>query len=357
MLILFSLYGFVTCSGNLARIRSAFALGARKLEKILSQPDESLTPEVCTFFTSTLDRHGSGERPDVQYNVLNYGYHNGFVFNVPSSYMEIPKDDQYSGSQSAYSIGLDELPNYRRTPPHGLSSEEVNTASGFGVEQSSVLSAKLKVVVHTFEQNLEMPNEASGSEVGSMVSQSNHFPHLDITKDAELIDVDSEREHSENSGDADVSSSSSQRSVGPSPDEPKLQTSQLSRLSLSAEDFVPSRHHGLWASRTPDLTKSLPNLDGDYENQLSSLQFGRRWFDYAMGAAPVPTLPPTFVSQHHYPQRSPKAFAPPMPGFYPRSSQIAFGSSSGGEDMHKPRGTGTYFPKMVFCSYPVCYSI
>ncbi|XP_058110604.1 uncharacterized protein LOC131253574 isoform X2 [Magnolia sinica] len=52
--------------GNFYRIRSAFTYGARKLGQILLLPGESILEEVNKFFMNTLDRHGSGQRPDVQ---------------------------------------------------------------------------------------------------------------------------------------------------------------------------------------------------------------------------------------------------------------------------------------------------
>ncbi|XP_072997261.1 uncharacterized protein [Typha latifolia] len=52
--------------GNFFRIRSAFIFGARKLGQILLLPAESIGDEVSMFFRNTLERHGSGERPDVQ---------------------------------------------------------------------------------------------------------------------------------------------------------------------------------------------------------------------------------------------------------------------------------------------------
>ncbi|XP_042437685.1 uncharacterized protein LOC122023577 isoform X1 [Zingiber officinale] len=51
--------------GNFYRIRSAFTYGARKLGRILQLPMENIASEIGTFFTSTLERHGTGERPDV----------------------------------------------------------------------------------------------------------------------------------------------------------------------------------------------------------------------------------------------------------------------------------------------------
>lgn len=55
---------FFFCSGNFYRIRSAFALGAKRLARLLDCPKENLVTEVNQFFSNTWDRHGNGIRPD-----------------------------------------------------------------------------------------------------------------------------------------------------------------------------------------------------------------------------------------------------------------------------------------------------
>ncbi|OIS99754.1 PREDICTED: uncharacterized protein LOC109231331 [Nicotiana attenuata] len=50
--------------GNFYRIRSAFGFGAKRLARLLECPKEDLIHEVNQFFMNTLDRHGSGQRPD-----------------------------------------------------------------------------------------------------------------------------------------------------------------------------------------------------------------------------------------------------------------------------------------------------
>ncbi|KAL0375437.1 UNVERIFIED_CONTAM: hypothetical protein Sradi_3459400 [Sesamum radiatum] len=52
--------------GNFYRIRSAFSYGARKLARILMQPEDSIATELHKFFSNTMARHGGGQRPDVQ---------------------------------------------------------------------------------------------------------------------------------------------------------------------------------------------------------------------------------------------------------------------------------------------------
>ncbi|XP_024967515.1 uncharacterized protein LOC112507255 isoform X3 [Cynara cardunculus var. scolymus] len=51
--------------GNFFRIRSAFGYGARKLAEILMTPEDNLTKELLSFFSNTLNMHGSGQRPDL----------------------------------------------------------------------------------------------------------------------------------------------------------------------------------------------------------------------------------------------------------------------------------------------------
>lgn len=78
--------------GNFFRIRSAFSYGARKLGQILLQPQESIAEEVRKFFTNTLDRHGKGQRPDVQDLLLTSGC-NGFAPEILVSGAESNLDD------------------------------------------------------------------------------------------------------------------------------------------------------------------------------------------------------------------------------------------------------------------------
>ncbi|KAL5991275.1 hypothetical protein ACLOJK_012182 [Asimina triloba] len=49
---------------NFYRIRSAFTYGARMLGQILLLPGESILGELIKFFTNTLERHQSRQRPD-----------------------------------------------------------------------------------------------------------------------------------------------------------------------------------------------------------------------------------------------------------------------------------------------------
>ncbi|CAN6176660.1 unnamed protein product [Urochloa humidicola] len=51
--------------GNFYRIQSALSFGAQKLGQILMLPPEFIHDEIYGFFANTLERHGKGERPDI----------------------------------------------------------------------------------------------------------------------------------------------------------------------------------------------------------------------------------------------------------------------------------------------------
>ena len=53
-----------TCPGNFCRIRSAFGYGAKKLAGVLKSSRDEISLEFGRFFASTLERSGSGCRPD-----------------------------------------------------------------------------------------------------------------------------------------------------------------------------------------------------------------------------------------------------------------------------------------------------
>uniref|UniRef100_A0A5B6Z1Q5 Polymerase nucleotidyl transferase domain-containing protein n=1 Tax=Davidia involucrata TaxID=16924 RepID=A0A5B6Z1Q5_DAVIN len=92
--------------GNFYRIRSAFTYGARKLGRILLQPDDNIADELRKFFSNTLDRHGSGQRPDVQDLVLMSG-HSGFGPALSFSETESCQEEKaISELKSTNSIGL-----------------------------------------------------------------------------------------------------------------------------------------------------------------------------------------------------------------------------------------------------------
>uniref|UniRef100_A0A1J3JTD5 Poly(A) RNA polymerase gld-4 n=1 Tax=Noccaea caerulescens TaxID=107243 RepID=A0A1J3JTD5_NOCCA len=59
--------------GNMQRIRHAFALGARKLRNVLTEPVEIMGWKLEKFFSNSLDRNGKGQRQDVEEPVFAFG--------------------------------------------------------------------------------------------------------------------------------------------------------------------------------------------------------------------------------------------------------------------------------------------
>ncbi|XP_010252088.1 PREDICTED: uncharacterized protein LOC104593785 [Nelumbo nucifera] len=91
--------------GNFYRIRSAFTYGARKLGRILLLPGESLEVELKKFFMNTLDRHGNGQRPDVQDPVPHFCDNGSGLTSSKSGIGKIREDKSHSESPSIDSGG------------------------------------------------------------------------------------------------------------------------------------------------------------------------------------------------------------------------------------------------------------
>ncbi|KAK9734246.1 hypothetical protein RND81_04G125900 [Saponaria officinalis] len=106
--------------GNFFRIRSAFSYGARKLGQILLQPQENIAEEVRKFFTNTLDRHGTGQRPDVQEPLQLLPFAEPYLDQI---YMH-EKVSVYSNNPSSEGKDANELATSdigdKKLPPGGL---------------------------------------------------------------------------------------------------------------------------------------------------------------------------------------------------------------------------------------------
>ncbi|KAK8962448.1 hypothetical protein KSP40_PGU015463 [Platanthera guangdongensis] len=77
--------------GNFYRIRSAFAFGAKRMSYLLDCPKEDLIAGVNQFFMNTLERHGSGSRPDAPASSLTFS-------NSSNSQSEEPNNSRGSAS-------------------------------------------------------------------------------------------------------------------------------------------------------------------------------------------------------------------------------------------------------------------
>ncbi|XP_076886482.1 uncharacterized protein LOC143536358 [Bidens hawaiensis] len=94
--------------GNYFRIRSAFRYGARRLGKILQEPNPNIRDEIKSFFQNTLKRHQPDYSPDTILPFLANEYDTLIVSSPTELYFE---DDLYPDSD------LDDYSNNDHSPP------------------------------------------------------------------------------------------------------------------------------------------------------------------------------------------------------------------------------------------------
>ncbi|KAK6118205.1 hypothetical protein DH2020_047991 [Rehmannia glutinosa] len=289
--------------GNFYRIRSAFSYGARKLARILLQPADSITNELHRFFSNTMARHGSGQRPDVQ------GFDPSLICTRPISAVPIPE-----------------------TRPCKIN----NLYRHF--DRSSVLEHP-SVLLDQDLNNLKISTDSSirqtpiAKEAVTAVGTPYHAPHMYFSnsksRDGATWDKnpDSDKDEVDFSGD---------------------------RNHMDSDQGSASR------SETPE-SLNPSDLTGDYESYLQCLRHGRWCYEYGLGmhSLPLPPMPTTpyqnnspwdggILPVSHYKQNG---FSyRHHNGFHPSSQVYAVqpvllpGVTFGWEEVPKPRGTGTYFP-------------
>ncbi|XVF37424.1 hypothetical protein REPUB_Repub20aG0006700 [Reevesia pubescens] len=394
--------------GNFYRIRSAFTYGARKLGRILSRAEESITDELCKFFSNTLDRHGSGQRPDVQ-DPAPLSRFSGF--GVPSSVSgtESRQDDQtFYESESSNSSNM--TGNYRSDNEGSLhkvnngnvSGKETNFSRSLNEPQGSAnalsvseirLSGDAKDLATSRIQGLIISNDSHKSyppNAKDCVSSSDnvrHAPHLYFCSssldDGDIRNGNAECRQPENSGFTEKNVTSG---IFPATSEMGTNVHDHSENQLvggqEVQSPVRSKHHPLisnsaWSSEdlypgysgypasgsaagSQEALSSLSDLCGDYDTHLNSLNHGRWCYDYALSAS-VPPVSAPLVSQFQSKtswdvvrqsvQFSRNAISPvnangvvPRQAYYSMNPPRLHVAGFGMEEMPKPRGTGTYFP-------------
>ncbi|KAL9249767.1 hypothetical protein AKJ16_DCAP22048 [Drosera capensis] len=108
------------------RIRSAIAFGARKLRRVLSEPEENIAGEVRNFFSNTLDRHGRGQRPDVQDHIPEAYFQNSRSYGTP--YEDFDHDTESNGSRS---LSDEHKPAFHGQRPGSRNGKVYGTGSQF----------------------------------------------------------------------------------------------------------------------------------------------------------------------------------------------------------------------------------
>ncbi|MBA0612206.1 hypothetical protein Godav_012841, partial [Gossypium davidsonii] len=333
--------------GNFYRIRSAFTYGARKLGQILSQSEETLGDELHKFFSNTLDRHGNGQRPDVQ-DPAPLSRFRGLGATPSVSGTESCQEDQnFYESESSNSSTV--TGNYRSSDNEGSLNKvsngnmsEMETDVGITVKEpqgsanaSSISEIRLagdaKDLATSRFQGLVISNDAHKScppnaEDGFSSSGTvRHAPHLYFCNSSldngEIRNGNVERKQPENSGLSERNATSgilcaSSEETGANEhgdhSENQLVASRgvqspvgpknhplMSNFAWSSEDLYPgysSNPASSSAAPSQELLSSLSDLSGDYDANIHSLSCGQWCYDYAFSAS-VPPISPPLVSQ------------------------------------------------------------
>ncbi|XP_062094715.1 uncharacterized protein LOC133800703 [Humulus lupulus] len=382
--------------GNFFRIRSAFTYGARKLGRILSQPEENIGDEIRKFFSNTLERHGKGQRPDVQDSFHMSGHDE---FSAASfSDAELQEIQRGYEAESSSMTGEYRLNHERSLLPGGdpdveISGTEVmteryvgeqyenssnvmpsmdlskpeNSSDGTAVSDNSLHGDAQDLAMSRF-QSLTISNDSPKS------SPTRHAPHLyflhspianeETNGNCQVRQQKNSGSTENTAGDQDEHQFVSNHKIM-SPVGSKQHLSRLSSIVLSSEDFYPSSSSYRLSTAiagSPEPFNTLSDLNGDFESHLNSLHYGRWCYDCALNASIPPMA--SMVSQFHgkkswdvirrslhlkhnvFSQMNTNGVVH-RPAFYPINSPLLPGGVGFGvEEMQKPRGTGTYFPNM-----------
>ncbi|CAN0879574.1 Protein HESO1 [Linum grandiflorum] len=309
--------------GNFYRIKSAFSYGARKLGLILSQQEENVADELYNFFSNTLDRHGNGQRPDVQDPVPMDGH-------LASSGTETGQDHQRN-SESKYSEASGNNGISAKLSDAGAKCSKDTTEAGKldngGLFSHHRLSRDAKDLASARIQHLSISGNgpiysSTKTESPTQAVQLRHPPHLNFTQSVRV--------------NGDVSNG--------------LPTSVELDSSNFTEQRIPPGYFGYISAGNLD---SLSDLSGDYEAHLLSLSHGR-WCNEYVPTSPVPPIMFSPVQNKNYLDRTrlPAHYRQNLNGVTTRpvlnsiNPPFLHGPMFSMEEVSKPRGTGTYFPNV-----------
>ncbi|XP_039001898.1 uncharacterized protein LOC120128248 [Hibiscus syriacus] len=332
--------------GNFYRIRSAFTYGARKLGKILSQPEESVGDELHKFFSNTLDRDGNGQRPDVQDPAPLFGFR-GFgvtssVSGTGTGTKSCQEDQTFYESESSNSSTVtgnhrsDDEGSLHKVNNGNVSGSETNFRGTFSeLHANSVcvsgirLTGDAKDLATPKIQGLVISNDAHKSPPNSEDSFSlsgnvslRHASHLYFCNSSldngEMRYGNGEHKQPENSGSTEKNASSgilpeemganvlgdhsvNQLVASQGVQSPAGRTNQrlISNSAWSSDDLYPGRSGYPAPSSSAgsrDVLSSLSDLCGDYDANMRSLSYGQWCYDCVLSAS-VPPIGSPLVSQ------------------------------------------------------------
>lgn len=371
--------------GNSYRIRSAFTYGARKLGRILLQPEGTITDELRKFFMNTLDRHGSGQRPDVHdfYPLSDYkgGYGNGMStehyfqedktvflstsadhgaenrFGSEESLQNGIVDMSMSGTKMKVSRTLNEFQKGSLESILATGMSEAENFPNVAAVAGSRLSGDANDLATSRSRNLTISHDittnspSASDDSNSLSGKTHHAPHLyfphPVMENSKNGNGNPDQNHTDSYDDANWERM--MPAAVPTDSYPIL-----SPIACNWERMTPAGVIG-----SPEALNTAADLNGEYDTHFHSLQCGRRWchessLNPSISPMPLPMPSPFQVKNSWNSIRRPPQFRRgayshvnangivPRPAFFPLNLPI--GSPFGMEELPKPRGTGTYFP-------------
>ncbi|KAL7095141.1 hypothetical protein ACP275_10G005700 [Erythranthe tilingii] len=300
--------------GNFYRIRSAFSYGARKLARILVQPDDSISVELHKFFSNTIARHGDGLRHDIH----DFDLDPAIIYNSAIPVPTAPVPDSW----------LQRIENFEL-----LNGAEKKIPDAPSIEPLDLAALKIS---------------------DTPVAKPFFAPHLYFAE-SKL------RNRNANSDKIDSSSFVLSES-----DEGFVDKDKNKDVFWATNHTNPGQGSSANRRETTESLSSLSDLTGDYETYLKFLQYGRWCYEYGLGIHSLPMPPPlpttipfqgnifldgiaplSHYKQNGFSHRLHNGFLPIPPALYPVPPPVLMpGVTFGWDDASKARGTGTYFPNM-----------
>ncbi|KAK4606859.1 hypothetical protein RGQ29_000909 [Quercus rubra] len=396
--------------GNFYRIRSAFRYGARKLGWILMLPGERIANELNKFFSNTLDRHQSNCWTDIGSDLSSLKLHSALcsedkVFLKSSFGFH---DDKISGIEVTSGIingperHLEKVVSSELVPEldHPVERNALFKNRFAGDAKQLATSGTVDIRSTNDSHNCLSPDCTLGPLVLGNFHHASHFNNSQLSRKNEKIenlnpclnmphnsDVNDEKIENRNPCQNMPLNSVVNDEMGsalcPEVKEKLVgrnsvwscinhegMSSTCSVISSSVANI--SRCNGeryiVRVSGSSEALKCLLDLSGDYDSHLRNLQYGQLCHGCAVSPPLLlspPVLPrlqimnpreticdPLQIKKNVHSQMSKNGVALGT-RFYDVSNLTSSCAAYGLEEKKKPRGTGTYFPKLNCRSYKV----
>ncbi|XP_050288714.1 uncharacterized protein LOC126727194 isoform X2 [Quercus robur] len=394
--------------GNFYRIRSAFRYGARKLGWILMLPGERIANELNKFFSNTLDRHQSNCWTDIGSDFSSLKLHpvlcsedkaflkSGFGFH----------DDKISGIEVTSGIingperHLQEVVSSELVPEldHPVERNALCKYRFAGDAKQLASSGTVDIRSTNDSHNCLSPDSTLGSLVLGNIYHASHFNNSQLSRKNEKIenqnpclnmpqnsDVNDEKIENRNPCQNMPLNSVTNDEMGSAlcPEvKEKLggrnsvcscinhegMSSTCSVISSSVANIscCNGERYIVRVSGSSEALKCLLDLSGDYDSHLRNLQYGQLCHGYAVSPLPHPPVSPQLqimnpreticdplqIKKNVHSQMSKNGVALGT-RFYDVSHPTSSCAAYGLEEKKKPRGTGTFLPKLNCRSYKV----